>query len=124
MTAETLPPRVLAARHAARRRHRLTRIRKTVAAVSLAVFIALFSGIYVQMALGRDPVLGHKAVAATTTTKTTSKASGAAASGSSGSSSASGWDDTSSYGTSSPSTAQSSSGTTGAQPSAVTTSQS
>jgi hypothetical protein len=60
-----MTPRELAAEHAARRRARLTRIRKTVAAATVCVFIVLFSGIYVQMAAGRDPVLGSK----TTVTK-------------------------------------------------------
>jgi hypothetical protein len=51
--------------HRARRRARILRMRKRVAAVSVIVFIALFSTIYVQMALGHDPVLGsHKAPAA------------------------------------------------------------
>jgi hypothetical protein len=51
--------------HAAARRQRIHRIRVTVAAVALAVFIALFATIYVQMAAGRDPMLGRHA---TTTT--------------------------------------------------------
>jgi hypothetical protein len=55
-----MTPRELAAEHAARRRARLTRIRKTVAALTVCVFIVLFSGIYVQMAAGSDPVLGSK----------------------------------------------------------------
>ena len=93
-----MTPREIAAEHAARRRARLARIRRTVAAVSVCVFIVLFSGIYVQMAAGRDPVLGSK----TTVTKkaSTPKSSGSSSTGSDGSSS------------------------TSSQPSAVTTSQS
>jgi hypothetical protein len=45
------------------RRRRILRIRRTVVAISLAMFIALFSGLYVQMAAGRDPVLGSHTVA-------------------------------------------------------------
>jgi cytoskeletal protein RodZ len=45
------------------RRRRILRIRRTVVAISLAMFIALFSGLYVQMAAGRDPVLGSQTVA-------------------------------------------------------------
>jgi hypothetical protein len=59
------------------RRRRILRIRRTVIAIGLAMFIALFSGLYVQMASGRDPVLGSQ-------TATTS--SGSSSSGSSNSS--------------------------------------
>ncbi len=53
-----------AEQHRAQRRRHLVLIRKRVAAVSVIVFIALFSIIYVQMAAGRDPVLGsHKTTA-------------------------------------------------------------
>lgn len=52
-----MTPRQVAAQHAHRRRERLSRIRTTVAAVSVCLFILLFSGIYVQMAAGRDPAL-------------------------------------------------------------------
>ena len=45
------------------RRRRIAHIRKTVVALSLAIFIALFSGLYVQMAAGRDPVLGSQKAA-------------------------------------------------------------
>jgi len=82
-----MTPREIAAQHAARRHARLARIRRTVAAVSVCVFIVLFSGIYVQMAAGRDPVLGSK----TTVTKkaSTSTSSGSSSTGSDGSSSTS-----------------------------------
>lgn len=100
-----MTPRELAAEHAARRRARLTRIRKTVAAVSVCVFIVLFSGIYVQMAAGRDPVLGSK----TTVTKQAAKAKATTTSTPSSSSFFTGSDDSS---------------PTSSQPSPVTTSQS
>jgi hypothetical protein len=45
-------------------RRRIVLIRRRVAAVAVAVFIALFATIYVQMASGNDPALGS--------TKTTS----------------------------------------------------
>jgi hypothetical protein len=82
-----MTPREIAAQHAARRHARLARIRRIVAAVSVCVFIVLFSGIYVQMAAGRDPVLGSK----TTVTKkaSTSTSSGSSSTGSDGSSSTS-----------------------------------
>ena len=46
--------------HRAQRRARILRIRKRVAAVSVIVFLALFSTIYVQMAFGHDPALGSQ----------------------------------------------------------------
>ena len=42
----------------AARRARVRRIRARVAAGATALFIALFSGLYVQMATGNDPALG------------------------------------------------------------------
>jgi hypothetical protein len=102
-----MTPHELAAEHAARRRARLTRIRKTVAAVSVCVFIVLFSGIYVQMAAGRDPVLGSK----TTVTKQAAKAKAKATT-------------TSTPSSSSFSTGSDDSFSTSSQPAPVTTSQS
>ena len=43
----------LAARHA-----RVQRIRRAVSAATVAIFLALFATIYIQMAAGKDPVLG------------------------------------------------------------------
>ena len=48
------------------RRRRIAHIRRTVVALSLAIFIALFSGLYVQMAAGRDPVLGSTSTSTAT----------------------------------------------------------
>jgi hypothetical protein len=62
----------------AARRRRIVRIRRTVIAISLAMFIALFSGLYVQMASGRDPVLGSQTV--TTSSATASSGSSSATS--------------------------------------------
>jgi hypothetical protein len=74
-----MTPRELAADHASRRRERLSRIRNTVAAVSVCLFILLFSGIYVQMAAGRDPALsashGKKAAVVKTSSATSSGSS-------------------------------------------------
>ena len=39
------------------RRARLSRIRRSVAAVAVSVFLALFTTIYVQMVTGHDPAL-------------------------------------------------------------------
>ena len=49
---------------------RVLQIRRRVAAVAVTVFIALFAGIYVQMASGDDPALETATKAATTTTTT------------------------------------------------------
>lgn len=69
-----MTPGQRAAEHANRRRERLSRIRTRVAAVSVCMFILLFSGLYVQMAAGRDPVLSvtHTKKAAVTRSTTPS----------------------------------------------------
>jgi cytoskeletal protein RodZ len=58
------------------RRARVRQIRRTVSAAAVAVFIALFATIYIQMAAGKDPVLGSSPTTAqvspTSTTDTTS----------------------------------------------------
>jgi hypothetical protein len=53
-------------------RARVLRIRRTVAAVAVTVFIALFSAIYVQMASGNDPALGSGSTAAATSSSSES----------------------------------------------------
>ncbi len=53
------------------RRRRVQRIRRTVSAAAVSVFIALFSTIYVQMAAGNDPALSASTNAAATTSTTT-----------------------------------------------------
>ena len=40
------------------RRARVRQIRRTVTAAAVAVFIAVFATIYIQMAAGKDPALG------------------------------------------------------------------
>ncbi|MDP9136335.1 MAG: hypothetical protein M3N56_16080 [Actinomycetota bacterium] len=50
---------------------RIARIRRTVAAVAVSAFIALFSTIYVQLATGNDPVLASTTTTTTTTTEST-----------------------------------------------------
>ena len=52
MTPPALHPALLA------RRARVRRIRARVAAGATALFLAAFSGLYVQMATGHDPALG------------------------------------------------------------------
>ena len=52
-------------------RARILQIRRTVAAVAVTVFIALFSAIYVQMASGDDPALGTGTTAAATSSSST-----------------------------------------------------
>ena len=56
----------------AARRLRVQRIRRTVTAVSVAVFLALFATIYIQMASGRDPALSSSTATASTATSTSS----------------------------------------------------
>jgi hypothetical protein len=44
------------------RRRRVTAIRQSVLATAVAVFVAAFSTMYVQMASGNDPALGSSVV--------------------------------------------------------------
>ena len=76
----------------AARRARVQRIRRTVTAATVAIFIALFATIYVQMATGRDPALGTTATTTLTTgtstsTDTTTSSGGSSSSDDSSSSS-------------------------------------
>ena len=63
------------------RRARVHRIRARVAAGATALFLGAFSGLYVQMATGHDPVIGTStaqvasATRATTSSTTTSSSS-------------------------------------------------
>jgi hypothetical protein len=50
------------------RRARVARIRRTITAATVAVFIALFATIYIQMAAGKDPALGTTVTTAQVTT--------------------------------------------------------
>jgi hypothetical protein len=55
------------------RRARVARIRRTITAATVAVFLALFATIYIQMAAGKDPALGSSTTSAqVSTTSTTS----------------------------------------------------
>ena len=58
------PHPALAARHA-----RVHRIRVRVAAGATALFLALFSGLYVQMATGHDPAIGAESAQVATTSQ-------------------------------------------------------
>jgi hypothetical protein len=71
----------------AARRARLARIRRTVAAATVAVFIALFATIYIQMAAGKDPALGTTVTASQTTGSSSSESTSSADSSASDSSS-------------------------------------
>jgi hypothetical protein len=53
-----MTPKDLARAKLAARRRRTSRIRNAVTAIAMAMFIAVFSVIYVQMASGNDPALG------------------------------------------------------------------
>jgi hypothetical protein len=65
------------------RRARVRQIRRTVAAAAVAVFIALFATIYIQMAAGKDPALGTSSSSTAQVSRTsTSSASSSATSSS------------------------------------------
>jgi len=51
-------------------RARILQIRRTVAAVAVTVFIALFAALYVQMASGDDPALSTATSAAASSSST------------------------------------------------------
>ncbi len=54
------------------RRARVRQIRRTVTAVAVTVFIALFATIYIQMAVGKDPALGSSTSTAQVSESSTS----------------------------------------------------
>jgi cytoskeletal protein RodZ len=62
----------LAHERAATRRRAVLKIRRTVVLVSVTVFIALFSTIYIQLAAGRDPALTAASQSGATSTATSS----------------------------------------------------
>ena len=66
-TPPPIDPRELGRRKLAARRERTHRIRVGVAAAAASTFIALFSGLYVQMASGHDPALGSSGASSSTT---------------------------------------------------------
>ena len=53
------------------RRARVARIRRTITAATVAVFIALFATIYIQMAAGKDRAGSSATTAQVSTTSTT-----------------------------------------------------
>ena len=57
------------------KRARLRRLRARVAAGAVATFLALFSGLYVQMATGHDPALGAESAQVATSSTDTSASS-------------------------------------------------
>jgi hypothetical protein len=69
------------------RRARVRQIRRTVTAAAVAVFIALFATIYIQMAAGKDPALGSSPTTAQVSQTSTSTPSSSSSSDDSSSSS-------------------------------------
>jgi hypothetical protein len=69
------------------RRARVRQIRRTVTAVAVTVFIALFATIYIQMAAGKDPALGSSTTTAQVSQTSTSTPSSSSSSDDSSSSS-------------------------------------
>ena len=53
------------------RRARVRQIRRTVSAAAIAVFLALFATVYIQMAAGKDPALGTSTATAQVSTTST-----------------------------------------------------
>ena len=71
------------------RRARVRQIRRTVTAAAVAVFIALFATIYIQMAAGKDPALGSSTTTAQVSATSTPSATSTSSSSSDDSSSSS-----------------------------------
>lgn len=65
------------------RRARVRQIRRTVTAAAVAVFIALFATIYIQMAAGKDPALGTSTTTAQVSQTSTPSSSDSSTSSSS-----------------------------------------
>jgi hypothetical protein len=63
------------------RRARVRQIRRTVAAAAVAVFIAVFATIYIQMAAGKDPALRRPAATAQVSATSTPSSSDDSSSG-------------------------------------------
>lgn len=108
--------RLVRVRLAAKRR-RARRIRQTVLAFSVAVFMAMFATIYVQLASGHDPALSASSKKAAASTATGSGSSESSSSNSTSSNSAS-------TGSSEASSSEASSSEASSTPTTVTTSQS
>jgi Na+/H+ antiporter NhaD/arsenite permease-like protein len=106
-TRATTDPQALARAKREAKRRRTNRIRKSVAAATLTLFVAFFSTIYAQMASGNDPSLSSTTKKTATAVATSSRKAKATSSSSSGST-----------------TTTSSSGSTSSSPSPVTTQQS
>src|SRR5258705_6064959 len=68
----------IAERRKAARRARTTRIRRGIAVLSAAAFVAPFGVIYTQLAAGHDPALSNNQAAASVTPASTSNATPAA----------------------------------------------
>ena len=72
------------------RRARVRQIRRTVTAIAVTVFIALFATIYIQMAAGKDPALGSSTTTAQVSETSTPSSSSSDHSSSSSDNSSSG----------------------------------
>jgi hypothetical protein len=65
------------------RRARVRQIRRTVTALAVTLFIAVFATIYIQMAAGKDPALGPSAATAQVSETSTSSPDTSSSSGTS-----------------------------------------
>lgn len=106
MSTQAVDPNALARVKLTQRREHVRRLRRTVVAIAVALFVALWGVIFVRLVTGHDPVL------------TASAKSGAVSTGSSGTSSGS----ASGTGSSSTSSGSSGSGTSSSGTTSVTTS--
>jgi cytoskeletal protein RodZ len=89
MTTGAIPPKELAAEKLRQRRLHVRKLRRTVVAIAVAVLVALWAVIFVQLVTGNDPVLAANAQAATSTGSTSSGVNTSSGGSSTGSSTSS-----------------------------------
>jgi cytoskeletal protein RodZ len=95
MTTAAIAPKALAAAKLRERRLHIRKLRRTVVAIAIALLLAMWAVIFLQLVTGHDPVLVAKAQAATSS-GSTSSGSTSTGSTSTGASAASGSSSTSS----------------------------
>lgn len=96
MSTAAVDPKTLARAKLAERRSRVRKLRRTVIATAVVLFVTLWAVIFMRLVTGHDPVLAAKAQTAATTGSTSSGAASTASTSASSGSAASGSGSTSS----------------------------
>ncbi len=98
MSTEAVDPKALASAKLQERRRHVRRLRRTVVAIAVVLFVTLWGVIFVRLVTGHDPVLTANAKSAAVTSSSNTASTGT---GSSSTSSGSGTTGTTSSGTAS-----------------------